>query len=147
METRNIKYPQLIDLLDGYFMCAGCKKIAPIISLSKHVSFCDVEQDDDITVYDKEVQSYFDILLTIDYYHNPKVTDYSVRRHLKAHVMSSFPHIMLERLSNKLKEQKFVTRQIDHREHTHPSSIEKTEIKVIRDMIPLKRIDLNVELY
>ena len=139
---------KIIELGDGYWMCRGCKKVAPIHTMSKHQSFCDVFQDEDLTPYDQELTKYFDLLLTIDYYHKPKRTDYSVRRHLKAHVMSSFPHIMLERLSNKLKEQKFVTRQIDHREHTHPSSIEKTEIKVIRDMIPLKRIDLNLsELY
>jgi hypothetical protein len=48
---------------------------------------------------------------------------------------------MVKRLSESIKEQMFVCRQIDSREHTHPNQIERLEVKTIRDMIKMKRLE------
>jgi hypothetical protein len=137
----------IIDLLDGYFMCRACKKVAPKHTMSKHSTYCDIEVEQDLTTYDKELTRYFDLLLIIDYYHNPKPTNHAIRKRIGGSVTASFPDIMIRKLKEKVREQMFVCRQIDHNQHTHPSHIEKEEILTIKNCIKLKRLECLSEIY
>ena len=142
------KHPQLLDLLDGYYKCLECGKIAPIHTMSKHSNVCEWNEQQDINPYDVEVQKYLDLVDVRDYYFNGSKELKSVHiKFNKVHIMSQFPDVMVKLLSESIKEQMFVCRQIDHREHTHPNQIERVEVKTIRDMVKLKRIECLSEIY
>jgi hypothetical protein len=136
------KHPQLLNLLDGYYKCRECGKIAPFMTMSKHSNVCDWNEQQDINPYDVEVQKYLDLVDVRDYYLNGSKELKSVHiKFNKVHIMSQFPHVMVKRLSESIKDQMFICRQIDNREHTHANQIERVEVKTIRDMIKMKRLE------
>jgi hypothetical protein len=142
MEKRHKNHPQLLDLLDGYYKCRECGKIAPFMTMSKHSNVCDWNEQQDINPYDVEVQKYLDLVDVRDYYlNNPKKLESEHIKNNKVHIMAQFPSMMVKRLSESIKEQMFVCRQIDSREHTHANQIERVEVKTIRDMVKMKRLE------
>jgi hypothetical protein len=136
------KHPQLLDLLDGYYKCRECGKIAPIHTMSKHHNICDWSDKEDIDVYDAEVQKMYDLHELRDYYMQEKkrLNSEHIKRN-QVHIMSQFPDLMVRRLEERIKEQKVVCWTLDRQLHTHPNQMEVEEIKTIRDLIPMKIVD------
>lgn len=148
METRHKNHHQLLNLQNGYYRCVECGKTAPLLTMSKHSNICDWNEKEDITPYDIEIQKYIDLVDIRDYYLNtPKKLESEHIKNNKVHIMAQFPSMMVKRLNESIKEQMFVCRQIDHREHTHPNQIERVEIKTIKDMVKLKRLECLSEIY
>lgn len=136
-----------LNLQDGYYKCKVCNKISPLQSMVKHSKSCDnYDIDEDIKPFDKEVQKLLDLKDILHYYQNKKdVSDLAHRRRNNVNVMSTFPYIMIKRIEDQIKEQTKIVKILDTKLHSMPS-LEATEIRTIKDCVPLKRIE-NLELY
>lgn len=140
METR-IDHKQLINLLDGFYKCRQCNRISPYASSVRHIQACDWKEVEDISLFDIESQKYFDLLEIEDYYKG-KTEDSTLlhRKKYNVNVNATFPSLMLSRLVNRISEQKFIIKRIDN-ELNSTFFIESEEIRTIKDVIPLKRLE------